>query len=517
MGPQERKKAQADLYKSLLSEKGQEDSKDFPGLTRKDEYFIKLFSRSYEGYEVSVSQKNFLINCIDYSVGNIELNEKLYAVLQKKDHPKIKEYKNYISKIRKLCDKNKDNLENNDDFYIKLLNDTENKQSKLHPELTEKDEYFLKLLKKPKLSDLQQKFLKDRFHNAISDTKFCKILTNLAADKNNLNAWIYTKSIEDLQSFSYKSQGFDQIDKIHQKFTRNKEIIKKGSNISESEKLTYKEILIVKNLAKANEIYIKYLSPFKNKSLNKAHEIQEYFNKELIDNSRYKSGDLIFTKTSNTVVDKGPIYNYAEKINKYRHTGQVYSDNKGESIILSDFNYHHYYPDFDLKSALNSDVYRVNVVKLVPNIYHDKLQEIYDEGWKDILQNSFHVTNMSQNKNELKGVANDPWRQRRTLLAAITPFGNKKFTKQDYSKYYDQMVVNPKQLRGSSMICSEFAAKMQVSTLLSLNDQLKRELGVETDVIKLPFKYENLDVIHPERLYTLFEPCLEKVEMPDLY
>jgi len=116
--------------------------------------------------------------------------------------------------------------------------------------------------------------------------------------------------------------------------------------------------------------------------------------------------------------------------------------------------------------------------------------------------------------------------------------GHKQFGKNDFKKIHDR-VYNDFYKKGSkSMMCSEFVTHTTIAALYELNEQLKKDIldkpkleNIEPppspdkqklgnikspsdpgQIVKIPFEYENLERVHPDRLLKVLKKsgCIEE-------
>ncbi|MFK7967794.1 MAG: hypothetical protein AB8B68_01320 [Rickettsiaceae bacterium] len=213
--------------------------------------------------------------------------------------------------------------------------------------------------------------------------------------------------------------------------------------------------------------------------------------------------------------------------------------------------------DLSAQEVLMSNQYRIDPIKLIqsPEI-RQALQEKLGDNWKEQIRNqfteiegrvhgntSFDITNdldrmisagladygLASDVSELepkvglKGKsANSVMGNLNTGMGAVK-FGNKGHTTQEFEenkfgKSRDRMLGKNGEEASKNMLCSEFAAKAALTSLVELRDWIEAETGVAKSLNTPIGNKEALDRVHPQRLLELLEKsgCVAEIKNPIL-
>ncbi|MCB1119412.1 MAG: hypothetical protein KDK65_05575, partial [Chlamydiia bacterium] len=148
-------------------------------------------------------------------------------------------------------------------------------------------------------------------------------------------------------------------------------------------------------------------------------------------------------------------------------------------------------------------VYRFDPVPLILTERVNELKALFGEEWEEqvrqeyiAIQNEIHA-----NKELIDFISND---QKRRYAAGKADFlgGHRTADADHFDSVHRRFFPERKEdyENDQVMICSEFASKVTVATLMEFNKRLMSQAGMESPFIRLPFEAgENLDLMHPGR------------------
>jgi len=383
---------------------------------------------------------------------------------------------------------------------------------------------------------------------------FALKLFNEAYDSKRLLPEVQKKFV---QEFSVSALGNMQLNKVKafaedgimKRFTyktRNPEIflaaaekllkIEKGEKIKDEDKLSLREygILIdyrnVKNYfdemgkaslltgnTKLNDIYeqIKAITPILDKIqqlvTKKASEKIE--SGDLLLNNIIKEADfanerLTFDDRANLIVTEHLHTRKLLKSNGEVNTSHVYFD--GASTV-----------EFDIMEYFYSDIYKIDVAPLINDSVREQLKDKYGDNYAEEINKKYRQIEYKLHENSQEQFAGLALRKQMeyTLLGImeyIGYLGHNKLVAEDLDLIHKDIMGGAKEK--NRMLCSEFAARTTVAAFIELNNKLKEELGVEKNVIIIPFtNRERFRTMHPDRLVKILSDagCITEMERTD--
>lgn len=244
----------------------------------------------------------------------------------------------------------------------------------------------------------------------------------------------------------------------------------------------------------------------------------------------YQSGDILVTimditqmfqsqleYTTPDVCSKGHAFNVGKGLlNKYGHASQL-AEIKGDLKQSHMWGKHQIDP-FVPENVLHSEIFRVNISKLVEVNQEEALKEILGEDWQQNLQALFaeKVAEVSQKtaleKARIISGTN--------AIPALFPhwYGRQKEDSHQGLLFHENGAEG---LYKDKMICSDFVAREIVEAIFLVNQSLQmRSNGKDlSNPIKSPFpSYCNFSRITPDELIKLLKEsgCIDKVEQKKL-
>ncbi len=316
--------------------------------------------------------------------------------------------------------------------------------------------------------------------------------------------------------------------------------IKKNEEIKNEDRLTLREFGIVK---KAVDIGIgdrSLLNNLKNLGLmnkdlttlqensTKAEqlllELNGLFEQEVA--TRYHSGDLVAyrgVKEFEYKVHKmnGEQTLYHNFLSPYTHGAKIYRSDSNTflSHVTSEQYIHH---PLDIATDAYSEVWRLDLSKLVSKKMRGLMEAMYGSGWKEIVQKKFEEFENKIHRHEGNQFENiqNPWE--RQLEAGKADFiwgGHFKKKETDFNKLAERMMgdseVQAEHFK--EMICSEFVTKATIASLVYLDRFFADEIGkyliamgkkkegdaliASKNVFQIPYsRKEKLKAVHPGRM-----------------
>ena len=167
-----------------------------------------------------------------------------------------------------------------------------------------------------------------------------------------------------------------------------------------------------------------------------------------------------------------------EYFSKYNHPEKIVLDNEG-ALQISDISAEVDFMPVNLEELIIADAYQTHPEKVITPEGQVILRENLGEEWAKIVQESYQTIEKDihvDRRNTLFSpdlLQNSNYRQLRAGLANLFPFGHTRFTARDFKKVAEKIVSGLYGKEEGEMICSEFAAKTMIASLVTLNENLK--------------------------------------------
>ncbi len=543
------------------------DMKDF----KNDDSYDNWLKKSLSGMKLIeyINTHAHLSGCIDHklsqAISQIENDLQLKKIIRNFDANELK--KMDIINPAKL-------LLADDEIYIdKLMEEFEqiilsedygNEVDEY--DLTKREILFLRLMrileidekKGSKLANsltTQQKiFLNDFLNDAIGNMELNKKLRIISKDKKLIEEIVdkerfdINQSIGSLLKFSYKTRKINQYNEVSSRFIHSINMSAKqkwNGEWPKQHKITLAEYGMLSDIHSLSNPLPKAVykeDPILNSLFENANKIkpvldsmQQSFQSQL--QSIKGHGLIALRDDKKRTAIKGEEMSWYSKLkyivsNKF-HASILYRQNpKGaltESHLVNRENSTGIgQSSFDFKAYMYSDLYRIDLTKLINKENKGKLFRLYGENWQNeisskylAIQRKIHddaITSSKFGRIELANIIKRGF---------FSIFKHKKFTKTDFKAVHQKMIsdfysTKTKDSGKAEMICSEFVARCVISGLVQLNIELQKEykketkLEQKTDLVRIPIgKHENLKYITPERLATILrdQNCLEKIDV----
>ncbi len=185
--------------------------------------------------------------------------------------------------------------------------------------------------------------------------------------------------------------------------------------------------------------------------------------------------------------------------------------------------------DYDFKTYMYSDLYRIDLTKLIGKKDRPKLIKAYGPNWEKKISEMYLAI-----QREIHDGALDNEKFNRVVLADVVKrgvnsiFSSTKLRKTNFEQIRENMLGNFYNTESGEsgeveMICSEFAARCIIAGLAELDRKLKTDLhdnhkkidiNQNKELIKMPIgRHEDIQHITPERLINILKrkKCLSKI------
>lgn len=364
------------------------------------------------------------------------------------------------------------------------------------------------------------------------------ISSALSKDQEHL---IDVKAVRAIKYYAFKTRKLDVdylealSNKIDKKQTFSLKEIAIISDVSETskifERLDYHGLLDEKQIEKQKVLKVEnYAKNFRNFIVEMNDSIENDLNHSkgvvlVLDNNEKK----LKTQGKEERSFMGDIRNYVSKNfhasmvhftkkDDYKLIYQKENGNNRKKAIL-EAKLFHINPDFkandqfNFKNKLFANLYEIDVTKLVNEKDKGTLKKAYGEEWENVIQEKFKVAdNKIHNQDYLSLEAKNSFlSEMKIFMAKLVPFGNKQFKENNYNKIYSDVISGKYSASASKkhkMLCSQFCAVSIVSSIMELNEEIKKDLSNKNidfdrnkELVQIPFgKHENLKIISPDRL-----------------
>lgn len=280
------------------------------------------------------------------------------------------------------------------------------------------------------------------------------------------------------------------------------------NKVKQSDKLTRKEIGILIKLTflkyKPEKSYLSEMERYGH--INELHRDMDAYSekaytlistlKEIIEptfKDYYRDGSILagMDKKERSVIKK-PTY-LEEFLNTYlvssgvNHGAKIFYDKKEDVMKLSHFlvSYENE-KDLSLEHVLVSDIWEMDITKLISKPMQSKLSWCYGDQWQKAINDKYIEIERQMHhslQDKMADTKNNPQRRFAAGLAnyskplkilGINVKGHKRDKERDYNKIHDQF-FNHREFK-EEMICSEFVTKSTAAAMVELNRRLAEEL-----------------------------------------
>ncbi|MBA3722264.1 MAG: hypothetical protein H0W88_07675 [Parachlamydiaceae bacterium] len=346
---------------------------------------------------------------------------------------------------------------------------------------------------------------------------------NIPMEMRKLPAGISFEVVQFLNLYTATVKNVDKtnaaIDKVIMKAENLKTLFENSpEKIKTEDKLTLREVGILNESARlTKKVYgnlnymdkLKDLVPFLSdnstakmtENSTKSHQLVTFLETTLgpeID-KHYTDGSLLAYVGKKKSAWAGKPLEFEERMTTYIggliHGAKLF--HKGDTLMISHV-YGSYLQDpVSLYQICISDIWELDISTLVDPAMQKALQEVYGESWKTVVNKQYQETEKtlhSKGYRKFNQIENDPEKRARAGLARFAPIlnlgiaqiaGMKKFkghtsvTGEDFNLLRDKF-FNDKPLN-EIQICSEFATKTTLVSILELNKNLAKVLREKSE------------------------------------
>ena len=418
-------------------------------------------------------------------------------------------------------------------------------------------ELFAKGRKNEYLSDLDKKLLASFFSYAAGNKELNQRLSGVLRSENEF-VKTHQEEMAMLHKFTYKSSFHshvvstaDKLDKVVTKLEENQD-----PKLKDKQKITLLELGEIKKYLDIQDV----LEFVKNNQLNneskklqellattdKAEKAFTAYNNIIKDNTIYEDGDLVMdvAKRYHDMElhnKRGFKSKIADVITPYSHAAiGTQIGVEGQKIVsgISEVWREYRHDEISAQNGLISESFRIYPDKLIrDNAVRQEICKalgVNEVGLRDKMRDLYK--NISKELNnpdalEAANIQNDRKKREKAGKADFIPFGHQ--GKQNVKKWATEALEDKQNLahkikdpKGNDfMICSEFAAKMTVLSLVEFEKGLIAQIQAKDPnfkvpkkgLLKMPFhKYEDLGKVHPAGLVKGLKNvnAIEKVARP---
>ena len=389
--------------------------------------------------------------------------------------------------------------------------------------------------KKPsaKEMELMQDFLK----SAQGDMKLNAALRKMAdiGDEKLNERGLSRSSINHVAYYIYKTRRISVFNSALERLFRNYQNDQQGISTTEQDKISLAEYGSVCDVASLDSIMqfwerkgflsddndLLKLRANAEKASSVTEALENKFGNTLQQNT--VPGKIVLNKMHKENIFLGLcnsfLMKFAEKfITKHRHTSKLFTSDQA-GLQLSHVDGEALESRFSMSEYLYSDVYRIKIESLIPKEQQDKLRMALGEDWLKKVYGMYGKIERDIHDGTISRFSHltTPLHKNRDkrLMFSWLPFGlgNKKFSKNDFEQIHTQVRGEFYQKGTHEMLCSEFVAHTTIAALVELNAQLKDVVGVEAQMVRMPFgEHEDLRAMHPDRLVSVLKQagCIEE-------
>lgn len=195
-------------------------------------------------------------------------------------------------------------------------------------------------------------------------------------------------------------------------------------------------------------------------------------------NKTYHDGDIIVHSASKKQKWNGAPLDIVSRLtavfsNGWIHAAKLFYKPEERKLFVTEIEFNFRQRNFDLHDLLISDVWRVNILSLIPPCTQQICKKVYGKKWKKKLNELYrNIENETQTKLEQAQPTITNSTEKRIFSGIYdVPVIGKYFLRNEIVKQKINNVKNNNILK-NEQICSEFATRITVSTLSELNTKI---------------------------------------------
>ncbi len=362
-------------------------------------------------------------------------------------------------------------------------------------------------------------------------------------------------AVEIILGVTKESKYDNQVKILADKLENILDKIDKGESVPIDEKMTYKELgTLTKSINRSNllvhlkDVITNENNPFNtfNQNSKRAQGLFVRLNQKLNEQAAYRDGDLLteigtkehaFWDHRTTSIE----FLQFKLVSPFSHAATIYiekNQNGKSQIKLSEVLGEYRQNDFQFKDAICSEVWQLDVSKMILEKEKNFLRKAYGNDWNKMIQEKYEslVNNIHKNKNKQFNDLKNSWVRRFEAGKADYILGSHVRKGETEFKLLAKQILGEtkdKEDHLDEMICSEFVTSTTLVALFQLNQQLSQEVGDylinnkqreegerikrEENILELPISSkEDLSRVHPGRMIDLFKKkqCIKHLDPP---
>ncbi len=395
----------------------------------------------------------------------------------------------------------------------------------------------------------EKKFLSNFFENIIGNIEFNKFISNFSDTNKNkdkskyfqLKYQNYGYIFDGLRTFSYKSGALNDINvaKMKKKMDYCSEAISKGDKIPYKNRSTLREFGKLRSVVGAYNAYnnmalmindkggIDFGESTKLSQIMNLGKPAENFLKQATEEidqysvEYYKSGDIILSDIDQNALFYNKQLSTKDRVvklvTKHGHAATIVNDQGSLRLmhIMDKYKVDNLTPE----ELLFSDVYRIELSKLLTEDAKKAAENKYGNKWEEKINDVYSKVHKeeftkSENSGKYYSIENSGSKMNKIGLKSFMPWGNTKFFQYDWNRMRDKFERETEN-REEKMVCSEFASRLAIVSIMKSNEKLQKDLGIESNTLNIPFSQkEDLNAVYPDRLVKILKKAKCVTQIP---
>lgn len=348
-----------------------------------------------------------------------------------------------------------------------------------------------------------------------------------------------TEVLTELRNLSYRTRHGEKIDELGIKINKLISFIINNEAINVNDRFSIAEFAMLRDLAKIKPFLevLKQADILGNLSelynlASKAFTIFEKLNENYQRSMIILPGSFALDDTQKKTILKNINLDILEQLAGTIITGHSHATRlsstfdekaKKQNIQISHINPHYKVEKFDLLDFLYSDIYKLELSKLISDPGKKILTEKFGERWLNHLNRMFKIAERKLHDDSLIRLAGLTALTDFEMRLAVAPslmgkyLGHMQLSKTNFQDIHAKMYGHFYETQPTRILCSQFVAHTLIAALVEVNKELRNTLSVDKDIIQLPISpHEKLSIMHPDRLLAALKEkdCVRRIEGP---
>jgi hypothetical protein len=381
---------------------------------------------------------------------------------------------------------------------------------------SEDEAKFFQLLMSRDISK-DKEFFESFLSQRIGDQTFNKkILSLIEEGKKEKPKFLLPTIFYELAKITYKTRDINDFEKVLTKISDIKKLEENNISIPEDKKLTLFDISVLNSMSEVRTLLSSF--QFKDSFVIK-HKDSEIKLSALVENdiilsitkfdmSFIKAGDIIAHNPEYQKLIKGKLH-LAEKVKSnlldFIHLSLAKSSEKPEQTHIWGNELRS--GSITHRETLYSEIFRLNISKLISQDMKTKLNAKYGDNWEKIIQKKYET--------QLQSILSKPYKISLTSLKKSAKDIVKGSFTSAFAKKTTPIKLSPELEK--EMMCSEFIGVAIFNACDELNEDLQKELATTEKIIKNPVaSQKTLNQLTTDGLIKVLKKngAIEKVEHP---